>query len=116
LVHRRGRTEHVVAVPTDESLEDFRAIVAAVVNPPTLEQFLKELRIFQMSDPLPDVLRYMRKKDYSQVVVQAGAGAGLLTVEGIARWLGHQLEGQVASGTHALAATVGDVMVFEDHR
>lgn len=110
LVHERGRNDRVIAVPTKETLEHFRRIVSEIVSPPTLERFVRQIRPFTPDDPLREVLAYMGKHDYSQVVVRVGDNIGLLTVEGVARWLARR----VGEGIVAMDATVRDILTLED--
>lgn len=66
---------------------------------------------FTPRESLVTALSYMTREDFSQIVVRDDGRLTLLTVEGIAGWLGAQV---AASGVVTLdGATVGDALHYE---
>ena len=60
---------------------------------------------------MPEVLRFMRKHDFSQVLVRGGDGRlSMVTVEGITKWLADHVEGNQNS---ANGATLDRVLPLE---
>lgn len=77
---------------------------------PLLPTFARELWCFSPGESFLTALDYMRREDFSQIVVSQDGEVCLLTVEGIARWLQHRAgEGMV----QLRGATVGDVLPYE---
>jgi hypothetical protein len=96
LVHRHDPNGGIIAIPTEQALQEFEQIVQTLVSPSKLiPQFQRDIHLFFPSDPLAIALRYMGDNDYSQVVVQAEKNFSLLTVEGIARWLEEQAKDEI---------------------
>lgn len=87
----------IIAIPTEQALQEFKQIVQTLVSPSKLiPQFQRDIHLFSPSDPLVMALRHMGDYDYSQVVVQAeGKKLSLLTVEGVARWLEEQAKDEI---------------------
>ncbi len=72
--------------------------------------FRKELQIFSTEQPLIQALTYMRKNDFSQVIVRRNGKLGLLTAEGIAKWLEEKATDDIIS---IQESTVGDSLLLE---
>jgi CBS domain-containing protein len=51
-----------------------------------------EIRSYAPRDPLTNALQDMAENDYSQVIVLSDDGLGLVTVEGVTRWLAQWAE------------------------
>ena len=112
LVHTARYPQQAYAEPSDWGLQHFRDIVDQVVHPVRLvPAFQRDLRVFHPEQALPDALRHMDEKDYSQVVVGLNGGRyALLSLEGIARWLaGTSKDGVARLG----GATVADALAYE---
>ena len=75
---------------------------------PLIPTFSRTIWCFSPGESLATALRYMRDEDFSQVVVQQDGVLGLLSAEGIARWLADQ-DGAVDTS----AVTVADVIPHE---
>lgn len=90
--HQKDSDDIVIADPRDTAIEEFKKIVNSVLKPRTLETFRKQINSFQITDKLQDALIYMGKNDFSQIVIQNESKFSLLTVEGITKWLEHNIE------------------------
>lgn len=95
IVHDSGYPSHIVAVPSEEALLKFKSIVHEVLEPnPLIPMFATQVRCFSPGDTLPEALGFMRKHDFSQVMVRRGDGRlSMLTVEGITKWLADDVAG-----------------------
>ena len=110
IVHCEGYPPHIVATPSSEALSKFKKVVHEVIEPtPLIPTFGGPVRCFSPNETLPGVLGFMRKNDFSQVVVKENNGVlQMLTVEGVAWWLADQLEdGQVSAGAVRLDSILG---------
>ncbi len=94
ITHQRDRNGGIMAIPTEEAVQEFKQIVDSIFSPPKLiPRFQKsDIRLFLPHERLVTALQDMRENDYSQVVVQTEGNLSLLTVEGIARWLEKQAQ------------------------
>lgn len=112
IVHDAGYPSHIVAVPSEEALLRFKGIVHEVLEPPPLiPTFATQVRCFSPGDTLPGVLGFMRKQDFSQVIVRSSGGRlSMLTVEGITKWLADHVESNQAS---ASKVTLDSVLALE---
>ncbi len=111
IVHHRSFPKEVIAEPTQATLERFSAVVDRILNPVQLiPAFRKELQIFSTEQPLIQALTYMRKNDFSQVIVRRNGKLGLLTAEGIAKLLEEKATDDIIS---IQESTVGDSLLLE---
>jgi hypothetical protein len=112
IVHDADYPPHVVAVPSQEALLRFKGIAQDVMEPKALiPTFATQVHCFSPTDNLPNVLRFMRKEDFSQVIIRASDGRlTMLTVEGITRWLADDVEGNQNS---ADKVTLDSVLALE---
>jgi CBS domain-containing protein len=112
IVHDAEYPPHIVAVPSQEALLRFKGIAQEVLEPsPLIPTFATQVHSFTPSDRLSDVLRFMRKHDFSQVIVRGeDRRLSILTVEGITKWLADEVDGieNLASKT-----TVNNVLSLE---
>ncbi len=93
IIHSDEYPEKIIAEPNEETVQEFSRIARLVMSPPRLiPEFQRAVRCFTPEDPVISALACMRAHSYSQVVVQAGDGLRVFTVEGIAGWLGQQIE------------------------
>ncbi|MDR3727905.1 MAG: hypothetical protein P4K86_12770 [Terracidiphilus sp.] len=112
IVHGDGYPQHIVAMPSSQTISKFKMVVQKVTEPtPLIPTFEREVRCFSEEDSLLQVLAFMRGRDFSQVVVRNSSGnLRMLTVEGITWWLAdHVGESYLPVGT----ATVGDAIALE---
>ncbi|CCF84977.1 CBS domain-containing protein [Nitrolancea hollandica] len=93
IIHSDEYPEKIIAEPNEETVQEFSRIAGLVMSPPRLiPAFQRVIRCFSPDDPVVSALAYMRDRGYSQVVIQTDDGLQVLTVEGIARWLGRRVE------------------------
>ena len=65
-----------------------------------IPMFATQVRCFSPGDTLPEALGFMRKQDFSQVMVRRGDGRlSMVTVEGITKWLADDV-GYSGEGEH----------------
>ncbi len=112
LVHTARYPHDAVAEPSEWGLARFRSIVEGIVRPVRLiPAFRRDLKIFDPDQPLAAALKHMHGKDYSQVVVYVeGERYTLLTLEGIARWLAANIDGELPDPA---GVTVADALQHE---
>jgi hypothetical protein len=103
IVHDAEYPPHIVAVPSEETLLRFKGIAHEVLEPsPLIPMFATQVRCFPPSDSLSGVLRFMRKHDFSQVIVRGNdRRLNMLTVEGITKWLADNLDDKQNSASNA---------------
>jgi hypothetical protein len=112
IVHDAGYPPHIVAEPSQEALLKFKGIAQDVLEPKRLmPTFATQVRCFSVGDNLSGVLRFMRKNDFSQVIVRGSDGRlSMLSVEGITKWLADEMEGNQNS---ASKGTLDSVLALE---
>jgi len=87
LVHNQ-QFPQIVADPREEVVVKLLLIINQLTNPAkVIPRFQRDLRIFQMVEPLSEAIKFMSSNDYSQIVVYDTAYK-LLTSNGIVKWLG----------------------------
>lgn len=112
IVHDSGKKETIIADPRPEVVDGLRRLVDALTKPVTVyEHANRAVRTFTECDELCQVLAYMEEKDYSQVVVKVKDKHGVLSSEGIVRWLSRARDVGLAN---LEGATVGDAYACED--
>lgn len=113
IVHDEQYPLEIIAEPSEKAVEEFERIVHMIRTPPRLlPRYQREVVCFHAAEPLSRVLAYMARHDYSQVVLRLCANRlGLLTAEGITRWLEHNVRHDLISLEDA---AVVDVLPFED--
>ena len=98
IVHHRAYPSKIIAQPTTETLDEFNRDIDSILSPVRLiPAFGREVRLFTPEEPLSDVLCYMGKHDFSQIVIQLDRELSVLTVEGIAKWLEAQVVDDIIS-------------------
>lgn len=78
---------------------------------PLLPMFARRLWVFSRDEPLTHALGYMRRENFSQVVVSNNGALALLTVEGIARFVEDRAE---EDQIDLAGTTVGEVLAHDD--
>ncbi len=98
LVHGPTKPYQHVAVPTLPVVERLERICQRLTNPPlVVPRFQTQVEITTPDDSLAGVLRRIREKDYSQFPVYDGKKfRGLLTENGITRWLAHHVSKEMS--------------------
>jgi predicted transcriptional regulator len=106
--HNPLHMSHFVVEPSEELLEELENILKKLQNVKRLDAFKKNIRLFSETDKLSEALHYMHANDFSQIVIyQENTNLQLLTVEGITRWLGKQVEQDLIS---LKDATIGEAL------
>ena len=98
IVHDRKYPYEVIAEPSVSALDNYGQIARYIFSPPrVIPAFKCDVRVFSQEDNLPNILRYMKENEFSQVIVKADDAFSLVTTEGIAEWLTHQIVEDVIS-------------------
>lgn len=98
IVHYKSYPHEIIAEPSVATLVNFKRIADYIFSPPKLmPTFKSNLRIFNPEDRLPVVLKYMKENDFSQIVIKKEGKISLITTEGIAQWLTHQIDDDIIS-------------------
>jgi integrase len=101
--YNAGYASQIVAVPCEDALLRFKSIAQEVLDPnPLIPTFATQVRCFSPGDTLPGVLEFIRKHDFSQVVVRRSDGRlSMITVEGVTKWFADEAAGNRNSVTKA---------------
>jgi predicted transcriptional regulator len=93
IVHGKTEPYRYVAVPTPAVVLKLRACKERLINPSRVFQtFQRKVETILLQDSLSHVLKNIEQRDYSQFpVYDAGRFRGLLTENGITRWLAHHV-------------------------
>ena len=93
LVHQKTKPHQPVAVPTMPVVDTLERICRRLTKPPlVVPRFQRSVEGVTLSESLAKVLRRVSQRDYSQFPVYDGEKfRGLLTVNGITRWLAHHV-------------------------
>lgn len=88
IAHAEG-TDQLRAIPTESAIDELKRILKSVTWLDSIGQrFSKKVEHVSSDDNLGKVLELIRVRDYSQFpVIDAGRLKGLLTENGITRWL-----------------------------
>ena len=96
IVHDKTEPYKYVCVPTPESVADIEAIRDRLINPAkAVSQFRRDVVTITPGDSLTTVLKLIEERQYSQFPVceqvhgRCTKFVGLLTENGITRWLAH---------------------------
>jgi CBS domain-containing protein len=93
-----------------KNLRRLTIIAKQILQPRLLiPTFAAEVLCFSPEEHLADALRYMRKTDFSQIVIkQDDRKLRLLTVEGITKWLAEEVDGyHIAASRTTLGHALG---------
>jgi predicted transcriptional regulator len=98
LIHGKTMPYQPVAVPILPVVERLETICQWLKNPPlVVPRFQRQVETTTPDDSLAGVLRRIREKDYSQFPVYDGEKfRGLLTENGITRWLAHRVSKEMS--------------------
>ncbi|MFD1030010.1 CBS domain-containing protein [Metaplanococcus flavidus] len=112
IVHHRTATEFVIAKPHTEIVELIEHIENLLSRPITVgTSFARQVHIFNSDDTLRKVLRMVRDKNFKHIpVYKDGEFSGLLTANGIMRWLAATVEEEVISRE---ITTMDDILKYE---
>lgn len=112
IVHHRTETEYVIAEPHKEIVELIEHIETLLSQPVTVgTRFVGQVHVFDAEDSLKKVLREVRDKSFKHIpVYKNGAFIGLLTANGIMRWLAATVEEETISRE---ITTMDDILKYE---
>jgi predicted transcriptional regulator len=94
IVHGKTEAYHYLAVPTPAIAQNLKACRERLIKPArVIPKFQRRVERVSIDDGLGHVLRIITTRDYSQFpVYEAERFKGLLTENGITRWLAHHVE------------------------
>jgi predicted transcriptional regulator len=94
IVHGKTEAYRYVAVPTPAIAQNLKACRDRLTNPArVIPKFQRKVERVSIDENLGQVLRIITKRDYSQFpVYEAERFKGLLTENGITRWLAHHVD------------------------
>lgn len=113
IVHRRYSPGRFLSVPTMDVVEEIEAIRDGLLKPErVLPRFQRDVVSVSASDSLMHVLQLISRYDFSQFpVYHEDRFHGLLTENGITRWLAHHVQQQmslVELADESVATALGD--------
>lgn len=106
IVHEKRSPYEYIAVPKPSSVDALEQLCRDLLRPELIvPRFKHDVITVRTTDKLSDTLRTINQKSYSQFPVydENGAFCGLLTANGIVRWLSQHV------------ATVFELVELEDH-
>lgn len=117
LIHNEMQPHEHFAVPSQRSFSALQVIAKALLAPVrVLPIFRKKVRTITLDDTLETVLRVIDSEDFSQFpVYRDGAFKGLLTENGITRWLAHHVTNN-ETAIEARSVTVRTLIREEEDR
>jgi CBS domain-containing protein len=115
LVHEKTRPFDYPCAPTDNAVQDIEAIRDRLVNPiRLLPTFEREVITLEPNDCLDSALREMARRSHRRFpVYEHGHFVGMLTENGIARWLADSV---AHDGALNLKVPIRDVLPRESRR
>lgn len=118
IVHRKTAAHAYVAVPSPKVVEDLESLRDRLTRPLQARvAFRRTVARVGPSDRLSAVLELVRTRSISQVPVYEGrAFQGLLTTNGIARWLARHVAHEKVSLVDFDETTAGEVLRREEAR
>ncbi|MFM2199564.1 MAG: hypothetical protein RLZZ505_2996 [Verrucomicrobiota bacterium] len=116
LIHRRTLPILQMATPTMEVVERLESIRDRMLNPPKVSRYMNPVATVSPDDSLADVMRIVFDSDFSQFPVMNGKEvAGLLTENGITRWLARKVVCE-DSLVESADAKVSDLVMSDEKR
>ena len=116
VVHNRTGDEYFIAVPSQQTVEELERIEQQMFSPErVVPRFQREVRTLAPDDSVAHVLSLIQDDGYSRYPVYSREGfVGLLTPNGVARWIASHMKGNRLE-VDVAAAPVSDVLAA-DHR
>jgi predicted transcriptional regulator len=98
LVHDTVNSRHYPVVPTPPFVEEVERLRDRIRHPIlVIPTFQRRVEAVSISEPLSAILKVIEKRDYSQFPVYDGRTfKGLLTENGITRWLAHHVSNKLS--------------------
>jgi predicted transcriptional regulator len=117
LVHRRTLPFLEMATPTDRVVAQLEMIRDRMLHPPKVyPKYQKSVIVVGPDDSLEQVMRMVSRLEFSQFpVMEGGKFTGLLTENGITRWLAQKIANSISLVDFA-DAKVCDLVVNEERR
>jgi predicted transcriptional regulator len=117
VVHQRERSYEYLSVPLLSVVENLERIRDQFISPERVyPRFGKNVTCFNAEDVFSEVLRYISEKEFSQFpIYQQDKFLGLLTENGITRWLAHHST-KVMTLVELDEVTVKDLLIQEERR
>ncbi|MBN2134687.1 MAG: hypothetical protein JW737_03060 [Acidobacteria bacterium] len=114
IVHHRTYPDVIIAEPTPQVLQKFRRIHREILKPRLVyPTFKRDVTDFDINTGLLTVIQYMKKNDYSQIIIRDSKDQmNLLTSEAVTRWLA--IEAQAGTAVSVSNYKVGDALVYID--
>jgi predicted transcriptional regulator len=114
IVHDAVYPEEIIADPHPEVIQRFEKTLGMIKSPTkVIPKFQREVKVFAVQDSINAALAHMQENDYSQIAVQINHEYGILSSEGIVRWLSCARHIGLADLERA---SVGDVYEHEDKK
>ena len=94
IVHDSDFPPQIIAMPSQEALSKFIRVAQEVLTPePLIPKFEAQVICFSLNDFLTTVLEFMKKNDYSQIIVRDDdRKLGMITTESITKWLADNID------------------------
>ncbi|HRO98099.1 MAG TPA: CBS domain-containing protein [Flavobacteriales bacterium] len=117
LVHDKTEHKQHLAIPTLEVVKGLERVLERIEHPKrVVPAFQRKVEVVAPTHSLGEVLRRINAVDYSQFpVYEAGRFLGVLTENGITRWLAHHIE-HTMSLVDLNEVPVRDVLQEEEQR
>ena len=98
LVHEKSEPYKYLAIPTKIIVEKLEAILDKFIHPKrSIPTFQKKVDTLLLSNSLADALKMISDKDFSQFpVCERDHFKGVLTENGITRWLSHHVSNELS--------------------
>lgn len=114
IVHERHFPNYVIAEPHDPVVEKIEFILNEISEPKTvIPTFAKDVVVYDVHQTLADVLKAINRFSFTHFpIYDQGKFLGLLSQNGIAHWLGKNVDVNIASFSEIL---LGNVLAFEEN-
>ena len=110
IVHQTDDFEHVIAIPSDETVERMKFIEQQLIDPATVDVFKGDVIKFQANDQLKNVLKVSSEKGFLKFPIYQGETfMGLVTSRAIAKWLQAHIENNAID----LDGTMEELLEYE---
>lgn len=113
IVHQSINGAYAIAEPHQSIVDEIEKIEKELTNPPkVLTHFKKEVETFKHNNSIVEVLKVIRERDYTQFpVYKEKKFIGLLTENGITKWLARNIEEDIISLEET---NLIDILEFEE--
>lgn len=113
IVHQSTQGTYAIAEPHKSVVEEIEKLEKELTNPPkVITHFKKKVETFKHNNSIADVLKVIRDRDYTQFpVYQEEKFIGLLTENGITKWLARNIEEDIISLEET---NLIDILEFEE--